>query len=144
VTTDGHNRSMSTDGGKQVALTDSLNKLGGKQGQQGGVAAISQLFGTNDLQGILSTLQSNGMDQQVQSWVGNGKNIPVSGSDIRNVVDPQRLDQMARQQHMSPDEMSDHVAQALPHLVDQATPNGQVPRQGGSMDSLMGMFKSKK
>lgn len=135
--------SMSTDGGKQVALTDSLNKLGGKQGQQGGVAAISQLFGTNDLQGILSTLQSNGMDQHVQSWVGKGQNMPVSGADIRNVLDSQRLTQMAQKQGMSPDEMSDHVAQVLPHLVDQATPNGQVPRQGGSMDTLMSMFKSK-
>jgi uncharacterized protein YidB (DUF937 family) len=125
-----------------VALTDILSKLGGKQGQQGGVAAISQLFGTNDLQGIVSTLQSNGMDQQVQSWVGSGKNMPVSGADIRNIVDSQRLTQMARKQGMSPDEMSDHVAQALPHLIDQATPNGQVPQQGGSMDSLMGMFKS--
>lgn len=124
-----------------MALTDILNKLGGQQGQQGGIAAISQLFGGNGLQGILSTLQSNGMDQHVQSWVGTGQNMPVSGSDIKNAVDPQRLRQMAQQQGMSPDEMSDHVAQALPHLVDQATPNGKVPQQGGSMDSLMGMFK---
>jgi len=80
------------------------------------------------------------MDQHVQSWIGTGQNMPVSGSDITNVVDPQRLTQMAQQQGMTPDEMSNHVAQALPGLVDQATPNGQVPRQGGSVDSLMGMF----
>ena len=55
----------------------------------------------------------------------------ISGSDIKNVVDPQRLSQMAKQQGMSPDQLSDHVAQALPHLVDQATPDGQVPKQGG-------------
>ena len=123
-----------------MALIDSLNKLGGQQGQQGGVQAISQLFGGTGLNGIVSTLQSNGMDQHVQSWIGTGQNMPVSGSDITNVVDPQRLTQMAQQQGMTPDEMSNHVAQALPGLVDQATPNGQVPRQGGSVDSLMGMF----
>jgi uncharacterized protein YidB (DUF937 family) len=127
-----------------VALTDSLSKLGGKQGQQGGIAAITQLFGSKTLQGILSVLQSNGMDRQVQSWVGNGQNLPISGSDIKNAVDSQQLTQMAKQQGMSPDQMSEHVAEALPNLVDQATPNGQVPKQGGSIDSLMGMLKSKR
>jgi uncharacterized protein YidB (DUF937 family) len=124
-----------------VALTDILGKLGGQQGQQGGVAAISQLFGGNGLQGIMSAMQSNGMGKHVQSWIGTGQNMPVSGSDVKNMVDPQKLSQMARQQGMTPDEMSDHVAQALPHLVDQATPNGQVPKQGSGMDALTGMLK---
>jgi uncharacterized protein YidB (DUF937 family) len=128
-------------GESKVALTDILGKLGGQQGQQGGVQAISQLFGTNDLNGILSTLQSNGMDQHVQSWLGSGQNMPISGNDIKSVVDPQQLSQLAQRQNMSPDQLTNHVAQALPHLVDQATPNGQVPQQGGSMDSLMSMFK---
>jgi uncharacterized protein YidB (DUF937 family) len=38
--------------------------------------------------------------------------------------------------------VAEHVAEALPHVVDQATPGGQVPQQAGSpLDSLMGMFK---
>lgn len=127
-----------------MALTDILNKLGGKQGQQGGVATITELFNAKDLQGILRVLESHGLDQHVQSWVGNGKNMPVSGSDIKDAVDQQRLDQTAQQQGMTPDEMSEHVAQALPPLVDQATPNGTVPQQGGSVEHLMGMFKSKR
>ena len=36
----------------------------------------------------------------------------------------------------------DHVARALPHLVDQATPEGMVPQQGmGAMKSGMGSMK---
>jgi uncharacterized protein YidB (DUF937 family) len=122
-------------------MTDSLSKLGGKQGQQGGVAAISQLFGGNGLQGIMSTMQSNGKGQQVKSWVGTGPNMPISGSDIKNMVDPQVLTRMASQQGMSPEQMCDHVAQVLPGLVDQATPNGQVPKQASGMDALMGKIK---
>ena len=124
-----------------MALTDILTKLGGQQGQQGGVAAISQLFGGNGLQGIVSTMRSNGMGKQVQSWIGNGQNLPITGADVKKMVDPQKLSQMARQQEMSPDEMSEHIAEALPNLVDQATPNGQVPKQGKSVDSLMGKHK---
>jgi uncharacterized protein YidB (DUF937 family) len=128
--------------GEKVSLTDVLGKIGGQQGQQGGVAAISKLFGGNGLQGIVATMRANGMGKQVQSWVSNGKNLPVSGADIKRVVDPQMLSSMAQQQGMTPDEMCDHIAQALPGLVDQATPNGQVPKQqGSSTDTLMSAFK---
>ena len=124
-----------------MALTDILTKLGGQQGQQGAVAAISQLFGGNGLQGIVSTMRSSGMGKQVQSWIGSGQNMPVTGADIKKMVDPQKLSQLARQQDMSPDEMSEQIAEALPNLVDQATPDGQVPKQGKSVDSPTGKHK---
>jgi uncharacterized protein YidB (DUF937 family) len=109
-----------------VALTDIL----GKTGQQGGIEAISQLFGGHGLQGILSAMQSNGMGQQVKSWIGSGPNVPVTGADIKKVANPSALARMARQEGMSPEELCDEIAQALPGLVDKATPEGQVPRQG--------------
>lgn len=109
-----------------MALTDIL----GKTGQQGGIEAIAQLFGDHGLQGILSAMQSNGMGQQVRSWIGDGPNVPVAGTDIKKVANPSALARMARQEGMSPEELCDHIAQALPGLVDKATPDGQVPRQG--------------
>jgi uncharacterized protein YidB (DUF937 family) len=124
-----------------VPLKDILGKLGGQQGQQGGVAAISKLFGDSGLQGIMSKLQSSGMGRQVNSWIGSGQNMPVSGADIKNAVNPETLQQVAQQQGMSPDQLSDHVAQALPDMVDQATPDGQVPKQGSGLDALTSMFK---
>jgi uncharacterized protein YidB (DUF937 family) len=131
----------STYGGK-MGLNDILNKLGGQHGEQGGISAISNLFDEDNLQGIMSKLESSGLGQQVQSWVGKGQNMPVSESEIKNAVDPQKLQQVAQQQGMSSDEVADHVAQALPHVVDQATPNGQVPKQS-SIHSMMGILKKK-
>ena len=124
-----------------MALTDILNKLGGQNGEQGGMAAISKLFDSEGMQGILGKLQASGLDKQVMSWVGHGQNEPVSGDDIKNAVDPQQLSKVAQESGMSQDEVADHVAQALPEAVDKATPGGAVPKQGLSMDSLMGMFK---
>ncbi len=125
-----------------MALNDILNKLGGKNGEQGGLAAISKLFEGEGMQGILSKLQASGMDKQVMSWIGHGqKQSSVSGADIKNAVDPQQLSEVAKQSGMSQDEVADHVAQALPEAVDKATPGGAVPQQGFSMDTLMGMFK---
>jgi uncharacterized protein YidB (DUF937 family) len=124
-----------------VSLGDILGKLGGQQGEQGGIAAISKLFGGTGLQGIMSKLQSSGLGQQVNSWVGTGQNMPVSGSDIKNAVNPDTLQQVAQQQGMSPDQLSQQVAAALPEMVDRATPEGQVPKQGSGLDALTGMFK---
>jgi uncharacterized protein YidB (DUF937 family) len=122
-----------------VTQTDILGKLGG---QQGGIAAIAQLFGGNSLADIISSLQAKGMSDEVQSWIRNGKNQPVSGEDIKSMVDRQQLAQLAKQQDMTPDELCEHVAQVLPGLVDKATPNGQVPKQGG-VDELKGMMQDR-
>ena len=114
-----------------MGLQDILGKLGGQAGQQGGLDNIQSLFGGNGLQGIVSAMQSNGMGQQVKSWIDSGPNVPVTGADIKKVANPSALARLARQEGMSPEELCDHIAQALPGLVDKATPDGQVPRQQG-------------
>jgi uncharacterized protein YidB (DUF937 family) len=138
VTTEGHSRQEeSNQRGNNVTLTDNFDKLGGEQGEQGAIEAISQLFGAKGLQGIIATMQSNGMGRQVHSWIGSGQNLPVSAADIKKTVDPQRLAKAAQQQGVSPEQMCEQIAQVLPGLVDKATPNGQVPRQGGK-DAMAG------
>jgi uncharacterized protein YidB (DUF937 family) len=112
-----------------MALQDTLSQLGGAQGKEGGLDTIHTLFGNNGLQGITSQLSDNGMGQQVQSWVGRGNNEPVSGTQVQQAVDPAKLQQVAQHTGMSPEEVSDHVAKALPSIVDEATPDGQMPSQ---------------
>jgi len=103
-------------------------KLGGQQGQEGGLASLQNLVSSSGgLQGLTSKLASSGLGQQVQSWVGNGQNQPVSGSQVQDAVDPSQIHAMSQQSGMSHEETADHVAQALPHMVDQATPQGQMP-----------------
>jgi uncharacterized protein YidB (DUF937 family) len=123
--------------GETMGLQDVLGKLGGNRGHQGGIDNVQQLFGGGGLQGIVQTLNDKGMGPQVQSWIGSGQNQPISGTDIQRVVDPAKLQQMAQQQGMSTDEFSNHVAQALPDMVDQATPEGMVPKQSGNLKNLL-------
>jgi uncharacterized protein YidB (DUF937 family) len=123
--------------GETMGLQDVLGKLGGNKGHQGGIDNVQQLFGTSGLQGIVQKLTNNGMGKQVQSWIGGGQNQPISGDDVQRAVDPSTLDQMAKQQNMSPQDYSSHVAQALPEMVDKATPEGMIPKQGGSLRSML-------
>jgi uncharacterized protein YidB (DUF937 family) len=113
-----------------VNLNDTLSKIGGPKGQAGSMDAICRLFGVKDMQGLMASLQSKGLGRQVKSWISTGQNQQVTAADIKKAADPAMLRTMAKEQEMSPDELSDHVARALPHLIDQATPEGMVPQQG--------------
>jgi uncharacterized protein YidB (DUF937 family) len=127
-----------------MGVQDILSKIGGQQGQEGGLATIQKLFGGKGMQDIISHLSSNGLGQQVQSWIGRGANQSISATDIQRVVDPGTLRQTAQQQGMSPEELSRHVAQALPEVVDQATPDGQMPSKdpfSQGLGALKKMFK---
>lgn len=116
-------------GGADMGTFDQATaKLGGQQGTDGGVASLQKLVSSSGgLHGLTSKLASSGLGQQVQSWVGHGENQPVSGSQIKKAMDPDQVNAMAKQAGMSPDETCDHVAKALPDMVDQATPQGQMP-----------------
>jgi uncharacterized protein YidB (DUF937 family) len=111
-----------------AVLNDIAAKLGGSQGQDGGLASLQKVFTSNGgLQGLTSKLTSHGMGDQVQSWVGNGQNQPVNGAQVQPTMDPQHLQQMSDQSGMTPEETSDHVAKALPEMVNKATPEGEIP-----------------
>jgi uncharacterized protein YidB (DUF937 family) len=130
VTTQSQQRGKTT----VVNLNDTLNKIGDQKGQAGGIGidAIVRLFGARDLSALLAVLQSKGLGRQVKSWVSAGQNQQVSGADIKKAADPAVLRSMAKEQELSTDELADHVARSLPHLVDQATPEGIVPQQGAA------------
>jgi uncharacterized protein YidB (DUF937 family) len=126
-------------------LDDITAKLGGDKGQEGGIASLHKLVSSSGgLQGLTSKLTSSGLGQQVQSWVGTGENKPVSGAQVQQAVDPAQLNAMAKQAGMTPEETSDEVAKALPHMVNEATPQGQVPASdpfAKGMDAIKNMFK---
>jgi uncharacterized protein YidB (DUF937 family) len=115
-------------------MKDMLTKMGGQRGQAGGMDAICKLFGASNLQGMMAALQSKGLGREVKSWVSNGQNTQVTSADIKKAADPAALRAMANEQGMSPDEMCGHIAKILPMVVDQATPDGMVPQQGGMKD----------
>lgn len=110
-------------------LDEITAKLGGQQGQEGGLASMQRMLNSSGgLHGLTQKLQQGGLGRQVQSWIGNGENQPVSGQQVQQAMDPQQVDQMSKQSGMSHEDTCDCVAQALPHMVNNATPQGQLPQ----------------
>jgi uncharacterized protein YidB (DUF937 family) len=121
-----------------MGLLDGLlgNLMGGMAGgnassAQGGnplLQMVLQLLQQNGgLQGLLAQMQRAGLGQHAQSWVGTGENMPISPDALSQIFGQGQLSQIAQQLGMSHDEAAGSLAQALPDVVNQMTPQGEIP-----------------
>lgn len=110
-----------------MQLLDNLkNQLAGNQ-QPGVLSAVSGLITNNGgLSALISRFTQNGLGGHVQSWIGKGENIPITGEHVRQVFGADQIQQVAHQLGTDSTQSSNMIASVLPGLVDKATPQGQV------------------
>ncbi|MEZ5646735.1 MAG: YidB family protein [Burkholderiaceae bacterium] len=92
------------------------------------------------LQGLLAKLQSAGLGQQAQSWVGTGANQPVAPDALGGALGPDLMGMIASQLGGSTQQASATMADLLPDLIDRVTPQGQMPADDGlgALGALLG------
>jgi uncharacterized protein YidB (DUF937 family) len=98
------------------------------------------------ISGVISQFQQNGLGGVVSSWVSTGANQPITPDQVQNAMGDGAIGAIAQKAGIAPDQISSVLSQVLPHLVDHATPNGEVPQQGtlnagnivGALGSLFG------
>jgi len=81
------------------------------------------------LGGLLNQFQQSGLGDVVKSWIGTGQNQPISPNQLGAALGPQIIKILAQQTGMSEQEISTHLSQILPNVVDKLTPNGRLPTQ---------------
>lgn len=100
------------------------------------VAMLLQLLQQNGgLGGLLSKFQRAGFGQQADSWVSTGRNQPISGDILSQVLGSGQIDRIAEQLGLPRHEAADQVATALPDVVDRMTPQGSVPANSDDLVS---------
>ena len=114
-----------------MGLLDSLG-LGGLLGSAE-AAALPTLINTilaqtqyHDLNGLVAALEKGGLGPQVQSWLGNGANMPITADQLKAVLGNTQIQDFARHMGLPVDETLKLLAQYLPEIVDKASPNGTV------------------
>ena len=90
-------------------------------------AALGLLQQHGGLPALLEKLSASGLSQQVQSWVGTGANLPVSGEQLHQALGSGTIGAIASQLGLSPQQASGSLAQLLPEVINHLTPAGQVP-----------------
>ncbi len=118
---------------------------GGESGEQGNLLqTVMQLINnpqTGGLAGLVQTFQQGGLGDIVNSWVSSGQNLPISAEQIQAVLGGSSLQGLASQLGMSPEQASGSLSQLLPQLVDQMTPNGQLPEGGDLLSQGLDLLK---
>jgi uncharacterized protein YidB (DUF937 family) len=135
------------------SLGNSSQQPDGQPGQSGQAALIATAmqFINNQpggIMGLIERFQQHGAGDVVQSWIGHGENKPIDPGTLTNVLGQDNVGALAQKAGVSGDQLSGMLAAVLPHIVDRATPNGEVPPEGkldltgvlGSLGGLAGLF----
>jgi len=120
-----------------MGLLDGLlgSLLGGlNNNQQSGLmSAVSGLVtSSGGISGLMQKFSGQGLGDLMKGWVSTGPNPPATAQHIEQVFGADRLQQIASQTGIDPSQISGHIAQVLPQIVDKLTPQGQ-PLEGGAL-----------
>lgn len=135
------------------SLTDTVLNAAGQKGgllesvmqnpklMEAAMGLLSKDSPVGGMQGLLAQFLQAGMGDAVQSWLGDGANKPVAGSDIEQALGGDVVQQLADKANMAPSEASSVLAQALPAMIDKLSPQGQAQEMDfGSLQSMLGGF----
>jgi uncharacterized protein YidB (DUF937 family) len=118
----------------QNPLDSVLGRLGsGNQPQSGNLLlqlALSMLQQNGGLEGVLNRFRQGGLAQHADSWVSTGQNMSISADQLQQVFGPSTIRDLASQLGMPEDQAGSAMAQLLPDVINQLTPQGQVPENG--------------
>ena len=92
------------------------------------------------ISGLVGAFQKNGLGDVVASWISNNTNLPISAEQIQSVLGQVPLQNLASKMGLSTDAVASTLSEQLPGLVDQLTPNGELP-SGDQMAQGLGLLK---
>ncbi|MBA4254606.1 MAG: hypothetical protein C0445_01885 [Polaromonas sp.] len=122
-------------GAAAQAASGGMQNTSGMAGGQGmdAMGMVGELLQqSGGLSGILEKFQGQGMGEAAQSWVGTGANMPLSANQVTQAFGPDTLQLLAAKFGGNSPQIAQLVAQFLPMLIDQLTPQGQVPADNGA------------
>src|SRR4051794_22870815 len=66
---------------------------------------------------LLDQFRRAGAEDGVESWIGDGFNLPLADAQVRAAIDPETLKEFAHQLGLSEDELVERLASELPEAV---------------------------
>lgn len=80
------------------------------------------------VEGLLRRFQESGLGDVMESWIGTGQNRPIDPSALERAL-PVDLSRLSAEAGLPPQQGGSVLAQLLPVLIDQLTPQGRLPEQ---------------
>lgn len=93
-------------------------------------SALGSLFGGAggklDFGSLLTKMQAGGLGSVAASWLGNGANAQLSPDAVVNLLGVDKIKVFASQLGLSEQSAKTAIADALPEMVDKASPGGSL------------------
>jgi uncharacterized protein YidB (DUF937 family) len=129
-----------------MSLLDTIGSLFGKSPNEGGgqpalITAVLEFVNKqpDGLNGLIRQFHEKGAGEIINSWVGNGENQAISANTLHDVLGSETVSNLAAKAGVQPDQVTGLLAQVLPHVVNTATPQGEVPADGKlNAESVLG------
>jgi uncharacterized protein YidB (DUF937 family) len=122
-----------------------MGQLGG--GKKGGlVGAVAQLLSSGNvggLHGLAQLFNQRGKGDKMASWVSTGENQPIAPEEVADVFGHDRLRDVASAAGVSEQEAAQGLSSVLPEMVDNLTPEGNLPDDNtanGTLSQLASRF----
>ena len=117
----------------------SQNGFGGKGMLMAALLPIALMFiqRNGGLSGAFNKIQNMGFGHQANSWMSaDQSNQPLDANDINQLFDNDELAQVAAQTGVDQSEVRQSMAELLPQLFDNLTPNGDTQTESQANNEI--------
>ena len=121
-----------------------IGRMGADDSQNVMLQAAVKLFNEyGGINGILDKFRANGFAAEADSWVGSGPNLPITATQIEQVLGQPTLDDIGTKMGRSGSEVGSKLAEYLPTVIDRLTPDGVVPKnQTAALLQALSLFRN--
>ena len=131
-----------------MSLFDTIGSLLGQSGGESNASVPHALLGAladreGGLGGLVQQFENAGLGDTISSWIGSGENQPIAPEDVHNVLGADLVQQIAAKTGLPVEQLLPLIAQHLPQLVDNITPNGEVPSGSNLLDAGLAFLRSR-
>ena len=109
-------------------------------------SVMGLLGGQGGLHNLINQFDAKGLGNIIGSWVGTGKNLPISPEQLKGVLGNDTVKNIASKLGIDSNAVTSQLSNLLPGVVDKLTPNGKVPEGdilNQATDLLGGLFGKK-
>lgn len=111
------------------------DKMGDKAG--GMMEALSGLTGGKlDMGSLMGKLKEGGLGGQVDSWMGDGENEPVSADQIKSAFGEEQMAAASEKMGCDADTCAQQLSESLPDLADKFSGGGSMLDASALTDKL--------
>lgn len=110
---------------------DRHTKTGGKlsvmqmtQFAQASMAIVAKM----GLPRLIESFKKVGLEEAVLSWIGKGKNMPISRDQVQSALGPKVISELAKKVGIDATSAAAALSKLLPKVVDGLTPDGKEDR----------------